>query len=230
MVQSTTSDKLNVMFTWNDSPGCTLTPFFKSNAASFTCNLITDDPNLKLYFQIYGLPYKEIEFESIIPAFLEMVQNNCEIKLFKLDSRNDKVEFIGTNCSNVNDAVETDAFSQFSDEVEVLIRIMEKNKINLYLRDENFFYDLESKDFILTFTRRKFFDPFEAYYSYRYIDIHFQNGSDFKLNLTDDSVEFRSADLAGQSIQVRFAAQWVLNFMEIYNLNVTNLGLEISII
>lgn len=216
------------MFTWDNSPGCNLTPFFMSNSAPFTCDLSTNNPNLKLQFQMFGLPYREIDFVSIIPAFLEMVQNKCEIKLFKLDPSNDKIEFTGSNCSNVN-INETDAFSEFADDVEFLIRILEKNQINIYLRNENFHYDLENKDLMVNFGRQQSIDPFQAYYSNRYIDLIFENGSNSKLNMTEDFVEFWSGDLAGQSIKARFVAQWAFNFFDIYNLIARNFGLEISI-
>ncbi|RNA06747.1 hypothetical protein BpHYR1_010771 [Brachionus plicatilis] len=224
------NDKLQVRLSWNVSPSCNLLPMFLSNSATVPCDLNKENPDLKLEYKflegVNTLPYEELDFASGLLDVLGMIQNQSEIRLFELQPSRSSIKFIGSNCSEIG-TNELGCFSELDMNVIFLIRMVEKNMINIYLRNDPFNYEIENKDQVV-FTRYGSSDPFDGWYNDQYVDINFQNGTNFKLNFINYTANFWYPDMAGQTIEVHFVAEFSGDFSILGSLTSENFGLEIN--
>lgn len=209
------------------SPSCNLISFFKSKTGIFSCDLEKETPDIRLEYEICEpgvTQFLEINFYSAILSLIEMSKNKNEIRLFKVYF-NDWMEYVDSECPD-GYTTETNCFSKLDSDVKFLLRIVEKNEMNFYLRDEDFDYEFEIND-TLVFYRFGIQDPIVTFYSAQYVDITFMNGSNYRLNIDSNLVELACTDLAGQTIEARFVAEWLIGFDQVILINET-IGVEIS--
>lgn len=167
-------------------------------------------------------PFRSLDFENSTYSIFNLTNSPLsQTSLFLWNPFNNIVEFEPTICTGSVFTKEK-CFNQLPDQIELLIRLVQENVVEVYLRNESFKYEIIDRDMIV-FTRDP--DPYE--YIESYVTIELSNTTIINLKIINDSVAFYCPELAGQELTAYFYGKWKLNFHDLSNFNET-IGVELG--
>ncbi|CAF1021557.1 unnamed protein product [Brachionus calyciflorus] len=218
--------KLQIKISWNVSNSCDLLPLFESLNFNANCDLNKVNLDFLIGYRfeegLKTLPFHHLNLDDSKETIIKAIRFPTRSILFEWNPSFNHLEFVSNVCTGAWSR--SKCFKELHTDIQILLRIMEENLMEIYFRNETFSHEFLDK-YRIIFTREN--DGFDYIDSKIIIELMNTSIISLPFNITQGYVIYDSSELAGQLIKVHFRAVWKGNFHHLENLNET-LGLEIN--